>query len=105
MDGGVSKPHQRPPKMLLRGRQGALWKLVSTTQSSLTGGCQAAFSREKWKSSLGSGFDGGDFSDEEDNRHFDKAQRTGFGYGEPGSVTLKGDEDAIVDEFNKVRFH
>ena len=90
--------------MLLRGRQGALWKLVSTTQSSLTGGCQAAFSREKWKSSLGSGFDGGDFSDE-DNGHFDKAQMTGFGYGEPGSVTLKGDEDAIIDEFNKVHFH
>lgn len=90
--------------MLLRGRQGALWKLVSPAQSSLTGGCRAALSREKWKSSLGSGFDGGDFSDE-DNGHFDKAQMTGFGYGEPGSVTLKGDEDAIVDEFNKVHFH
>ena len=91
--------------MLLRGRQGALWKLVSTAQSSLTEGCRAAFSREKWKFSLGLGYDGGDFSDEEDYRHFDKAQRTGFGYGEPGSVTLNGDLDAIVNELNKVHFH
>lgn len=64
----------------------------------------ATFSRLKWTSSLGSGFDGMSFSDEEDNL-YDEARRMRFGYGEPGSVTLKGNEvDFMVDEFNKVCF-
>jgi hypothetical protein len=62
------------------------------------------FSRPKWSSSWGSGFDGSSFSDEEDCP-YDEARRMRFGYGEPGSVTLKGNEvDFMVDEFNKVWF-
>ena len=65
----------------------------------------ATFSRPKWTSSLGSGFDGSSFSDEEDNL-YDEARRMRYGYGEPGSVTLKGNEvDLMVDEFNKVCFY
>lgn len=59
------------------------------------------FSRPKWSSSWGSGFDGSSFSDEEDCP-YDEARRMRFGYGEPGSVTLKGNEvDFMIDEFNK----
>jgi hypothetical protein len=61
-------------------------------------------SRLKWTSSLGSGFDGSSFSDDEDNP-YDEARKMHFGYGEPGSVTPRGQEiDLMVDEFNKVCF-
>lgn len=64
----------------------------------------ATFSRPKWTSSMGSGFDGSCFSDDEDNP-YDEARKMRFGYGEPGSVTLRGHEiDFMVDEFNKVCF-
>lgn len=60
------------------------------------------FSRPKWTSSLGSGFDGSSFSDDEDSPN-DQARKLRFEYGEPGSVSLRGHEiDFMVDEFNKV---
>lgn len=75
----------------------AVGHVSGPSQSSLT----TVPARPKWTSSLGSGFDGSCFSDDEDNP-YDETRNTRFGYGEPGSVTLRGHEvDLMVDEFNK----
>lgn len=61
------------------------------------------FLRLKWIFLLGLGFDGSSFSDEEDNFYYELRNMC-FGYGEFGSVIYKGNEDFMVDEFNRVCF-
>uniref|UniRef100_A0A7I4BZ49 Molybdopterin cofactor biosynthesis C (MoaC) domain-containing protein n=1 Tax=Physcomitrium patens TaxID=3218 RepID=A0A7I4BZ49_PHYPA len=87
--------------MFLRGAHGGARKILrDELYSSLPRDALARLLRLKWTSSLGSGFDGSSFSDEEDNSYHE-LRNMRFGYGEPGSVTYKGNEDSMVDEFNR----
>lgn len=87
---------------MLRGCRGTLTKLLQSSlqYSSLRSRFRAANTSKRCISSLGSGFDGSSFSDDEDN--YEEIRTNHRGYGEPGSVTLRGDQDANIDEFNKV---